>query len=299
MPLTFGRIDGVAQAGRWRGFGLTIASPVAIPGALPCTDPATPVDLQISFGSASAPPSLIEHPPYRSAENWLELTVPNICTFTLIGHHELVVTPVASADEPTVVAMLIASGLPMALWASGGLLLHASAVVSPISGAALAIAGPSGAGKSLLLHRLVSEGALSLADDSLRLRQTSAGFSGAGLPGGGYVRSPATETRHFAQFDPAQSRIAAPLGALVVLVAASTTGQLQPLHGQAAMAAVLRHRHRQTAMRLLGREAESFELAALLCRQMPMYALGFNPGDPEPALAAVQALLHAPQSLTA
>jgi hypothetical protein len=293
LPLTSGRTDGALNARRWRGFGLTIASPIAIPGALPCDEPAAPVDLLVAFGPAPAPPGVTEQPPYRSADNWLQLVVPSIGKFTLIAGRKLIVTPADEASEADICAMLVASGLPMALWANGGLLLHASAAVPAGGGAALGIAGPSGTGKSLLLHRLVRGGALSLADDSLWLRQARAGFSGAGLPGGGYVRSPAERTRRFVRFGAAQCRDAAPLGALVFLTPPSGGDPLLPLRGQAAMAAVLRQRHRPAAARLLGREAGAFELAALLCRQVPMYALGFDPGDPEPAFAALQTLLCA------
>ncbi len=202
-------------------------------------------------------------------------------------------TPASEASETDIAAMLVASGLPMVLWARGGLLLHASAIVSADNGTALAIAGPSGAGKSVLLHRLVRHGALSLADDSLWLSQTQTGFSAAGLPAGGFVRTPGAATRQFVEFGAAQCRSDAPLGALVFLTPPADSSSLRPLHGQAAMAAVLRQRHRPTAARLLGREASAFELAALLCRQVPMYALDFDPGDPEPALAALQALMRA------
>jgi hypothetical protein len=271
---------------------LTIGSPIAIPGALPCTDPAAPVDLTVGFGPTPVPPDVTEQPPYRIAENWLELVVPNIGKFTLIAGRDLIVTPADGVREADLSALLVASGLPMALWADKGLLLHASAVVAAGGRAALAFAGSSGSGKSVLLHRLVRDGALSLADDSLWLRPAQTGFSAAGLPGGGYVRTPTENTRQFVQFNEAQCRAAAPLCGLVVLTPPGSSDLLRRLHGQAAMAAVLRHRHRQTAMRLLGREADAFELAALLCRQVPMYALSFDPGDPEPALAAMQSLLH-------
>ena len=292
MLLISGRTERAPPAGRWRGFGLTIESPVAIPGALPCTDPAAPVDLTVGFGPAPAPPGVTERPPYRIADNWLELVVPTIGKFTLIADRDLIVTPADGASETDISALLVASGLPIALWAKGGLLLHASAVVPAGGGAALAFAGPSGAGKSVLLHRLVRDGALSLADDSLWLRPAQAGFSGAGLPGGGYARTPGEVTRQFIQFGAEQCRAAAPIGTLVFLTPPGSSDPLRPLHGQAAMAAVLRHRHRQTAMRLLGREAGAFELAVLLCRQVPMYALSFDPSDPEPALNAMQSLLH-------
>lgn len=299
MPLTSGRTDGVAAASRWRGFGLTIQSPIAIPGALPCTDIARPLDLVVSVDQSTPPPNLTDQPPYRVGKSWLELSVPNLCKFTLIGNEQLILTPAAGASNDALAAMLVASGLPMALWAKGGLLLHASAIASISNETAIAIAGPSGAGKSRLLEQLVSEGLRGVADDSVWLRQTPRGFSAAGLPGGCFVRTPAQPGRQFKRFDPAQCLPGAPLGALVFLTPADSTSRLLPLHGQAAIAAVLRHRHRPTAACLLGREKETFELAALLCRQVPMYALHFNPADPEPAVATLQSLLSAPDAMTA
>lgn len=296
MPLTSGptetgstRAVPTTTARCYSGFGLTIASELDIPGAAECREAAAPVDLTVRLQSVALPPDAALCPPYRQAGDMLELTVPGVGRYTLVGRSTLHVEPEPGVSPTDCSALLVASGLPMALWARGGLLLHASAAIWPGAAGCLAIAGPSKAGKSLLLEHLVKAGARCVADDSVWIREQDGGLIAAGLPGGTYSRSAPDRDRTFLPFAAAQSCGAAPLAGIVFLRPTAQPPGLVSLTGSNSVQTLLRHRHRPNVPHLLGTEAQAFVLCGLLCSQVPMYALNFDPRDLQPTLALLQA----------
>jgi hypothetical protein len=263
----------------YHGFGLRIESDFVIPGAIDWSQAGTPSDLKISLGTTRLGPDAKVCAPYRRLDGKLELIVPGIASFLLESPGQLTVVPEASAKDEDVSALLIASGIPMALWARGGLLLHASGVIQPGEAQAIAIAGASGSGKSSLARMLVTHGSKLIADDSLWLREQHGELTVSGLPGG--LFAPNNAARAERTFWPvaagAQSQ-AAQLGAIVILDPSLPPAAPLQLRGADALAALLRHRHRPRIPALLGIEAERLAFTALLCAQVPVYALG---GEPE------------------
>jgi hypothetical protein len=265
----------------YRGFGLSIAADFAIPGALELGQ-ATASDLSVRSGPAQLGGEARSDPPYRLLGRQLQLTVAGTADYLLASPRELIVEPHSGAAAEDVSALLIATALPMALWARAGMVLHASGVVLPETDQAIALAGPSGSGKSVLARALLERGARLVGDDTLWLQQQGERIIASGLPGGTYDQSAA---RQFHPVPPAQQAESVPLGAIVYL-----TGEPGKLTGPAALAALLRHRHRPRIPALLGIEAERLALSALLCAKVPMYGLAVDWRDPAGALEQIAAL---------
>jgi hypothetical protein len=262
---------------RYRGFGLEIASDFAIPGAVHSAAEAAPPDLTINRSATVLGPDAQDFPPYRQLGRQLELTVAGTGSYRLETTDRMLVCPEPSATAGDVSALLIASGIPMALWAREGLVLHASGVIPAGGAQAIAIAGSSGSGKSALARALLADGGTLVGDDSLWLRQQAEGITASGLPGGLFGPDTGQPERAFHPAPPAAQADTASLGAIVVLDPAQPSAPPQLLTGALALAAVLRHRHRPRMPALLGVEAERLAFAALLCAQVPVYALGGEP----------------------
>lgn len=277
---TSGRAEPLAHR-HYRGFGLSIASDFAIPGAVELGGDTTS-DLTIRSGTAQLDAEARSDPPYRLLAKQLQLTVTGTADYLLASPSELIVQPHPGASAEEVSALLIATALPMALWARAGLVLHASGVVLPGTDRAIALAGPSGSGKSVLARALIERGARLVGDDTLWLRQHGDTINASGLPGGTFDQSAA---RQFHPTSTAQRAETAPLGAIVYL-----TGETGKLTGPTALATLLRHRHRPRIPALLGIEAERLALSALLCAKVPMYGLALDWRDPAGALEQLMAL---------
>ncbi len=265
------------MAQRYRGFGLTITSPFPVPGALPTATSAAMVDLTITAGPARLGPAAQDSPPYRQLGTQLELAVPDIASYLLENPGRLTVEPQPGAKPADVSALLIATAIPMALWARGGLVLHASGIVPSGGNRTLALAGPSGSGKSALARGLIASGGKLVGDDSLWLCEGGGGINASGLPGGLFEPDAGQPERKFHPVTSNAQLDTAPLGAIIVLDPAAPSGPPLRLTGTAALTALLRHRHRPSIPALLGVEAERLALAALLCGQVPVYALGGAP----------------------
>jgi hypothetical protein len=280
LPSISGRAEPLARR-FYRGFGLNIASDFALPGAIECGK-AGASDVTILSGPAQLGAEASSDPPYRLLNGQLHLAVTGIADYVLSSPGELIVEPQPGGSAEDVSALLIATGLPMALWAREGLVLHASGVILPGSNLAIAIAGPSGSGKSFLARALLERGARLVGDDALWLRQIGGKIVASGLPGGTFDQSAA---RRFHPVEPLRQAEAAQLGAIVYL-----TGRNGTLSSAAALATLLRHRHRPRIPALLGIEAERFALSALLCAKVPMYGLAVDWRHPDGAIDRVTAL---------
>jgi hypothetical protein len=285
---------------RYRGFGLEITSDFAIPGASESRPTAAPPDLRIDLGTTQLGPEAQELPPYRQLGERLELVVPGIASYRLEAADRLVVCPAIEAAEHDVSALLIASGIPMALWAREGLVLHASGVILPGTTQAIAIAGASGNGKSALARMLIEAGAKLVGDDTVWLREQIGEITASGLPGGIFAPDRGQPERPFWPTHSAAQAETAPLCAIVVLDPSQPSCPAQRLTGPAALTALLRHRHRPRIPGLLGIEAERLSFTALLCARIPVYALGGAPEDIADRLNHLQGLpLAAPQPRSA
>ena len=264
---------------RYCGFGLNIASDFAIPGAVEIAGGSAPPDLAIDLATTGLGPAAEDFPPYRRLGSQLELIVPGIARYLLASADRLLVHPEPDVDTHAVSALLIASGIPMALWARGGLVLHASGVMPVDSATAVAIVGASGSGKSALASALVEGGGRLVGDDSLWLREQGGGtITASGLPGGIFAPDTGQRERAFWPTSSSAQADAASLAAIIVLDPDQPAGPPQRLTGTAALTAVLRHRHRPRIPALLGIEADRLDLAVLLCGAVPVYALGNAPG---------------------
>lgn len=258
----------------YRGFGLRIASDFAIPGAIELAEWPAAIDLTVASNMRTLGTAALSAEPYRVLDSQLELTVPGVARYLLSAPSELAVAPEPQAAPGAVEALLVASGLPMALWAQGGLVLHASGVVPAGATGAIALAGPRGSGKTTLGRALLAQGAILVGDDALWLRAQEGGIVAAGLPGGTFDPDAGQSERRFVPLALAAQAGEAELAALVVLDPQADHAEPQRLTGAAALAALLRHRHRPRVPALLGLEAERLALAVLLCARVPMYALG-------------------------
>lgn len=265
----------------YRGFGLSIASDFAIPGAIELGDK-TASDLTIRSGPAQLSAKARSDPPYRLLESQLQLNVTGIADYLLTSPSELIVEPQPGGSADDISTLLIATGLPMALWAREGLVLHASGVILPGSDHAIALAGPSRSGKSALARALLERGGQLVGDDTLWLRHRGDEIIASGLPSGTFDQSAG---RQFQPVSAAQRVENAPLGAIFFL-----TGETGKLTGPAALTALLRHRHRPRIPALLGIEAERLSPSALLCAKVPMYGLALDWRDLDGALEQIAAL---------
>lgn len=277
-----------AAALRYRGFGLEIDSAFAIPGAARSASDTAQPDLTITRSAAVLGPEAQAFPPYRQLGCQLELVVPGIASYRLDAADRLLVAPEPEAAGADVSALLIASGIPMALWARAGLVLHASGVIPAGRELAVAIAGTSGSGKSALARAMLEQGGSLVGDDTLWLREQSSMITASGLPGGIFGPDSSQSERPFWPVPSSAQADTASLAAIVVLDPAQPPGTPRRLTGALALAAILRHRHRPRVPALLGLEAERLAFTALLCAAVPVYALG---GKPE-AVAVAERLNH-------
>ena len=261
-------------------FGLRLRSVFAIPGAqpTPAADPGSAIDLHIDTGAATLPlvPGVppIRMEVFQLSGDTLLFEPPGIARYRFsLGESRLTVQPGVGVPLSDVVALLLATALPAALWMRGDLVLHAAAALLPGCRRAVAFAGPSRVGKSLLLGRLIHHGSSIVAEDALCLRVRAGAAIASGLPACLFERpAPFTlaKDRILTPVPLAQQAACAPLGAIVVLDRAAPPVP-QRLAGSAALAAILSHFHRPLVPRLLGRMPQLLPLVGRLASELPVY----------------------------
>jgi len=278
------------MTGRWhcfRGFGLTIDSTFAIPGAMPITSGTGGIgrmgrpDIVIGQGCTAIGPVDAVSGPYSRSGDALLLDVPGVARYLAPSAAQLVIEPFADADPEDVSALLVATALPMLLWMRGGFVLHAAGVVMPGAREALALAGPSGIGKSTLAHRLVEAGASFVGDDSLLVSAGRAPPQVNGLAACCFLAAPGGAQRETRCIPESMQAETAPLGAVIVLARSAPRTCRAParLTGPAALEALLQNRHRPRVPAIMGRSAALLPISAALSRDVPIYRLEIPEND--------------------
>jgi hypothetical protein len=263
------------------GFGLTIASAFDLPGAIPLVKGPAQPDIRISRGDAALPDPETTNAVYARRGDQLLFDAPGVARYLACAGKTLVIEPVLGADPQEVIALLIATALPMLVWMRGGFVLHASAIILPGHDQAVAIAGPSGSGKSTLLDQMVRRGARVLGDDTISIMIDKGVVCASGLPAGYFLPQPGTEERDLIAVPPQLCMESAPLGALLVIeqAGASDAEPLTRVTGVAALELLLQNRHRPRVPAIMQFEKAGFEFCAQLSAQLPIFLLHRKEGE--------------------
>lgn len=269
----------------YRAYGLSVSSCWPILGAMAVARDelaSEPPNVEILEGEAtlSEPFDLQARPPQALVHEQR-----GIARFLSDRGRRIVVSPYASSGRDTLLAALIATALPVALWLRGEWVLHAGAVLLPGADRAIAIAGPSGSGKSTILGQLVSQGAALLADDTLCPRIVDDSIVVSGLPGSLFVRPDSTSADYERRIRhvPARQRLpSARLGVLLVLdlPRRAEGAAFRRLKGPEALSVLLRNRHRSWVPRLLGSEGAMWPITVQLLERVMVYAWARQEGAP-------------------
>ncbi|MFM7378970.1 MAG: hypothetical protein ACKO1O_12725 [Erythrobacter sp.] len=265
---------------RYAGYGLSIESDFAIPGAVAVPLEGGPPDITVTAGAAQIGPVDAASGPYRLSGASLLLEVPGVARYLARSASALEIAPDPTAAEQDVSALLVATGLPMLLWMRGGAVLHAAGVMMPGAGSAIAIAGASGSGKSRLARACLARGASLLGDDSLLLAGDCDGIVASGLPASLFGPVAGGGARDIHPVPSSQQAGPAPLGAVVVLCAvpAEAPPNLERMSAVEALELLLQHAHRPRIPEILGRRPAMLAALAQCCRHTPVYRLDIPGG---------------------
>ncbi len=296
----------------YRAFNLRIRSTLFIPGAqrLDHTESqlSETADLAITEGRVKLDSPCLETGPYCAAGGSLLFEKPGVARYLCEENGaSITVEQMAGASQPHVLAMLVATTLPAALWMRGDLVLHAAAAILPGDQRATVFAGPSGIGKSTLLRKLLARGAIAVSDDALCVRWRGSTVEGSGLPSCTFLRHPGQtgdSGRSAIATPPAQRADWAELGAIVTLQSGSAAGSsssllsssFERLRGAESLAALLRHRHRPRIPLLLGMEPLLLSLFVRLVQTVPVYSWNYNEAMRSPMLRDLANLRPSPDS---
>jgi len=258
------RLKGSAM--RCVGYGLNIRTVVPIPGAMAATTDA-PVDVEVDYGTPPPWPETVAWGPYRVRDvDRFDFTMPNLARYTITDRRRITISPERGADETLIAAMLVATALPVLLWARGDTVLHAAAASGSVDGPGWLILGDSGSGKSSRLVKALRSGAYAIADDSVRLRLEGDRVLASGLPGGVFSRaSGPDDPRVFLPTPVGQQLRECPvaMGQLI-----EPDGGARNAVGLVALTALLRHRHRPRILGLLGIEAAAINPLARIAKSL-------------------------------
>lgn len=236
------------------GFGVPIATEIALPGSVPADAPVRPL-LEVAVGALPSWEAVREWGPYRVRDaDLFDFTMPGVARYSIVDRRRIVVAPEPGTDEEAVGGMLAATALPALFWARGEIMLHAAAAASLRSRGRLLL-GQSGAGKSTVLARALDRGASVVADDSVRVWMEGERVMAAGLPG-------ALALRAHAGLNAPRRRVEVPVDRRLRACEIVSGHVIVPegeaprrLRGPEGVAALLWHRHRPRILRLLGTEA--------------------------------------------
>ena len=291
----------------YRAFNLRIWSTLCIPGAQHLDHPESQLsetaDLAITEGRVKLDSPCLETGPYRAAGGSLLFEKPGVARYLCEDDGaSITVEQMAGASQPHVLAMLVATTLPAALWMRGDLVLHAAAAILPGDQRATVFAGPSGIGKSTLLRKLLAGGAVAVSDDALCVRWRGSTVEGSGLPACTFLRHPGQtgdSGRSAIATPPAQRADWAELGAIVTLQSGSAGGlssSFERLRGAESLAALLRNRHRPRIPLLLGMEPLLLSRFVRLAQIIPVYSWNYNETTRSPMLRDLANLRPSPSS---
>jgi hypothetical protein len=141
-------------------FGLVIASDLHLT-ELP--DAAGTPDVEITLAALDDAPAPSDNLVILAEPNHVRGWIPTAGAFRVTGGREILLDPIADADERALRLVLVGPLLGVVLSQRGHFVLHASTVA--IDGSAVAFYGPSGRGKSTLTAALTKSGYPLIADD--------------------------------------------------------------------------------------------------------------------------------------
>lgn len=252
------------------GFGQLIASDRPIRGLSTIVEPTPAVpSIVVTSRPARGVSGDAEPPLWSRLDDALDFSPAGVGAYRCTTE-TIMVTPAPAADPDSVDALLIATALPAVVWLQGHFLLHAAAIVPAGGDRALAITGVSGSGKSWLAAAFLARDARLVADDSLAVRCDGDECVGSGLAGGYHLALGHAEPRRFHGVPVRSGCVSARLGAIIVLADDAPSGGGR-LAGVDAIAALLRHRHRPSVPRCIGREPQTLIDAAQIARFTPVF----------------------------
>lgn len=170
--------EAIADAYRYRLFGLTIRSQVELPELFGMAFDGD-ADVTITRGSVSAPD---DKPGLQEADAALFLVVPGVASYRVDDGAVITFQPDGDAPARNVRLYLLGSAFGCLLHQRGLLPLHANAI--EVGDKAVAFMGPSGAGKSTLAAWFHDRGQRVIADDVCVVRFDASGqpLAVPGLP---------------------------------------------------------------------------------------------------------------------
>lgn len=159
----------------YAAFGLSIRSELPLPELPRITAQAGEPDIVIKLGDLSEAwrACEVQDGYYASADGQFLFYVPDVAIYGIRGGMQIVVSPVAGAEEQIVRLYLLGTCMGTVLMQRRILPLHGSAVV--IDGQAYAFVGDSGAGKSTLAAAFLNRGYRLLTDDVIAVSPAADG----------------------------------------------------------------------------------------------------------------------------
>lgn len=290
----------------YRAFGLTLHAQIALPELIMVPDRTT-ADVTIAMVEALPPPratlSRLTDRVFADATEF-RLAMPGVAQLRVCDGVRIEIHVEPGHDPAELRAHLLGSAFGALLLQRGLLPLHASAV--DLDGRAIAFTGMSGAGKSTLALALQRRGHAVLCDDLcalapdaplspgvVRLKLWDASLAYAGADATGLERiAPGQDKFHFPPPAPAIDR-SVPLGAIVLLAWGDDVA-LTPLHGAAAVQALVRNTYRGVLVEPMGIAPAHLARCVALARQVPVFTL-----TRPRAFAALDAVIAALPSMIA
>jgi hypothetical protein len=150
----------------YRISGLSVASELALPGAIPVADAPTS-DAEVTVRRVSAIP--VAANPQILGPNWsldgdrFFLRVPRVADFLVTAGKDIAMQLAPGVAEGDAVVFLLGTAFGVLLYQRGRIVLHASAV--QVGDAAVLFCGKSGAGKSTIAAFLNERGHAHVTDD--------------------------------------------------------------------------------------------------------------------------------------
>lgn len=154
----------------YQAFGLRVASELSLPEVLQAAEQEGEADVEITMGDLSVDWGEFGDPDdfYAYPDSQFLFYVPDIAIFSIREGKQIIVSPIAGADEQSIRLYLLGTCMGAILIQRRILPLHGSAVV--IHGKAYAFVGDSGAGKSTLAAAFIKRGYPLLSDDVIAVQ---------------------------------------------------------------------------------------------------------------------------------
>ncbi|WP_448700152.1 serine kinase [Mucilaginibacter sp. AW1-3] len=273
------------------GFGLLISSEIEFPEFLPFTFTSEP-ELTIKMGAV--PTQLTGEGLVKkvnvsmTATEYLQKTA--VATYYVANGNQVLVEPVAGADEKSIRLFLLSNAMAAVLHQRNSIPLHASAVMH--GDGIVLFCGPSGAGKSTTATMLQQKGYKVFSDDVCVLKidgdQVTAvpsypmiklwadSFSKTGLDMATEDEKIRPQLAKFARFYHEEFDIAPkPVKQIFLLDSNNTTSEtsIKPLASIAAFAMLQRNTYRPVQMNAMQKRNQHFNAITRLTNAAPIYKI--------------------------